>query len=222
MTKLPPASHTFHTSWGQCPRKAWHSHIARDIERVDSKELAWGRRVHEALEQHIAKGVPLPDAIKHYTDLYRFPRGYCLLAELKLGMTEQMEQCGFFADDCFARGVIDVVVLPNEMLPTSAVIIDHKTGKVREDPGELEFHALLLRVKHPKLTSIKGWYNWLAYNRMGRVHELSDTEKTFQHLKQTHDRIRQAFKLGAEAFPPRQGPLCGWCPVKQCEYNPCK
>lgn len=208
-------------SWGQCPRKAWHSHIARDIERVDTKELAWGRRVHEALEQPIADGMPLPDELKHYAHLYKFPYGFKATAELKLGMTDHMQPCDFFDPDCFARGVLDVVLVPDGR-PDAALIIDHKTGKVREDPNELLFHATLLQAHHSDLITIKGWYNWLQYNRMGIVHDLSDTKQTFKRLKQTHDRIKYAFSLGADAFPPRQGPLCGWCPVKQCEFNPCK
>jgi hypothetical protein len=118
--------------------------------------------------------------------------------------------------------VLDVVLTPKNDCPSVALIIDHKTGKTREDPSELEFHATLLKTHHPELIIIKGWYNWLAQCRMGTVHDLSDTTKTFQRLKQTHDRIKYAFSLGADAFPPRQGPLCGWCPVKQCEFNPCK
>jgi hypothetical protein len=142
-------------------------------------------------------------------------------AELKLGMTDHMQPCDFFDPACFARGVLDVVLLPAHR-PDGALIIDHKTGKVREDPGELLFHATLLKAHQSKLINIKGWYNWLAYNKMGVMHDLSDTDKTFQCLKQTHDRIKYAFSLGADAFPPRQGPLCGWCPVRQCEFNPCK
>jgi hypothetical protein len=181
--------------------------------------MAWGRTVHEAMEKHIADGAPLPDSLQHYSHLYDFPPGYTVHAELKLGITDTAQPCDFFAPDVFARGVLDVVLLP-EQRPHMAMLIDHKTGKVREEPDELELHAALLNAHYPLLRAIKGWYNWLAVNRMGVVHDLSDTRKTFQRLLRTHQRIKQAFDLGQEAFPPRQGPLCPWCPVKQCEFHP--
>ena len=218
--KLPVASHTFHKSWEQCPRKAWHSYIAKDVEREQSTAMAWGIRVHEVLEQHIKTGEPLPEGFRHYAHLYQFPpQGYSIQAELKLGIKQDGRACHFFDPDVYCRGVIDVVLLKDNR-PDMAMLIDHKTGKVREDPGELELHAVLLNAYYPLLRHIKGWYNWLAVDRMGQVHDLSETRKNLQRLQRTHARIEQAFTLGAEAFPPRQGPLCGWCPVKQCEFHP--
>lgn len=218
--KLPAASHTFHTAWGQCPRKAWHSYIARDIEREDTQALRWGRRVHEALEAHLAHGEPLPEELSHCASLYEFKNlGYDVQAEMKLAIREDTAPCDFFDPDVYARGVIDVLVT-SPRAPDMAILIDHKTGKVREDKHELELHAMLLKCHRPELRVIKGWYNWLAANRMGVLYDLSDTDAVLERLCAVQERIAHAFTLGAEAFPPKQGPLCGWCPVTKCEYHP--
>jgi hypothetical protein len=112
------------------------------------------------------------------------------------------------------------VVLMTPRRPEMAMLIDHKTGKVREDPSELELHALLLATHYPQLTAIKGWYNWLASDRMGSVHDLSDIEATWGRLVYTQTCIENAHQLGANAFPPKQGPLCPYCPVMQCHFHP--
>jgi hypothetical protein len=101
-----------------------------------------------------------------------------------------------------------------------AMIIDHKTGKKREDKGELELHAVLLKAKYPHLTTIKGWYNWLQLMQMGAVYDLSDTQRVLGELRLKRAEIARAFSFGTEAFPPRQNPLCPWCPVKTCNYHP--
>lgn len=218
--RLPVASHTFHTSWKQCPRKAWHSYIAKDIEREDTAAMRWGTHVHKALDAFIGQGEPLPDELAHHGHLYAFPHGdYTVYSEHKLGIKEDGSACDFFAPDVYARGVLDVVLLPNRRADL-AMLIDHKTGKVREEPDELQFHAVLLQAHNPLLRSIKGWYNWLAADKMGTVHDLSDTKKYLQRILLQQARIEQAFPLGSEAFPPRQSGLCPWCPVKQCEFHP--
>lgn len=182
--------------------------------------MAWGTRVHEALEAYIGRGEPLPDGLMHHAPLYEFPPvGYTIMAEVKLGILRDGSPCDFFHPDVFARGVLDVIVLCDRR-EDMAMLIDHKTGKVREDPSELLFHAMLLNAHHGRLRTIKGWYNWLAIGQMGRVHDLSDTEQTYNDVLWTQERLEQEFKLGPEAFPPRQGPLCAWCPVNHCEFHP--
>src|SRR6516225_410696 len=131
--KLPPVSFTFHRNWENCPRQAWHVNIARDIAPAESAAMRWGTRVHAALERHLGLGEELPPELKHHEHLYQFPVGYEVDAELKLGMHEDGTYCDFFDSDAWMRGVIDVLLTKPEQ-PDWAVIIDHKTGKIREDP----------------------------------------------------------------------------------------
>ena len=56
-----------------------------------------------------------------------------------LGITEAGDACDFFAKDVWLRGKIDAIVIRQPM----AAIFDWKTGKKREDPGELELHAMI-------------------------------------------------------------------------------
>ena len=218
-TRLPPASYTFFRNWLNCPRQAWHVNIARDIAPAESAAMRWGTRVHAALERHLGLGEELPPELAHHAHLYQFPVGYEIDAELKLGMREDGTYCDFFDPDAWMRGVIDVLLTKPEQ-PDWAVIIDHKTGKIREDPTELRMHALLLHAYNPQIVNVKGWYNWLRNNEMGRVYDLSDFVSIHGVLRATQNLIASEFKLGERAFPPRQSGLCPWCPVKHCEFHP--
>jgi len=219
-TRLPPASYTFHRNWLNCPRQAWHVNIARDVKPGETEAMRWGTRVHEALEAYLGfDQTPLPPELKHHEHLYQFPVGYEVDAELKLGMHEDGTYCDFFDSDAWMRGVIDVLLTKPEQ-PDWAVIIDHKTGKIREDPTELRMHALLLHAYNPQIVNVKGWYNWLRNNEMGRVYDLSDFVSIHGVLRATQNIIASEFKLGEQAFPPRQSGLCPYCPCKQCEFHP--
>jgi hypothetical protein len=216
---LPAASHSFHTAFAQCPSKAWHRYIARDVPVETSDALRWGNKVHAALEAHLRQGDPLPEGLAHYKELYTFPPGYDWLVEQMLGVRNDGSSCDFFADDVYARGVLDLVVFSHKH-PNTAMLIDHKTGKVREDPGELRFHAMLLKARYPHLHNIKGWYNWLAICKMGQVYDLTSTEPEWTRIKTRHAQIAQMLALGEPAFAPRQGPLCPYCPVTACRFHP--
>jgi hypothetical protein len=217
--KLPPVNYSLHREFEQCPRKTWHLKIAKTVPFEETKAIKWGNKVHSAFERRINYGDSFPPGIECYEDYCKFPDHYEVKAELQLGMRENGAACNFFADDVWARGKIDVLCTTPHR-PSMAIIIDHKTGKKREDPHELQFHAVLLKAYRPQFTTIKGWYNWLATNEMGRVYDLSDTELVLEEMRGTRVTMERLFPLGERAWPPRQTPLCGWCSVRSCEFNP--
>ncbi len=100
---------------------------------------------------------------------------------------------------------------------TTAYLADWETGKVREDPFELEVQAVLLRARFPQLTKIKGQFIWLKENTLGPMYDLSDTQAawgTICHLVSLIETDRKN-----DSFDKEPGPLCGWCNIMDCEYN---
>jgi len=215
--KLGPVTYTAHRNFSNCPRKFWHVNIAKDLPKEDSTAMRWGNEVHSALDNRIRNGKPLPEAMQKYEHFCSFGRHF-VKTELKLGIRESGLPCGFFDSDVWLRGVVDVLI-PAWGDFDRAVIWDWKTGKKREDAGELEIHGVLVQAKHPEFKRIMGYYVWLQEMRLGKAHDVSETEKTLERERATRAQIEYAFKHGYEAFAPRQNPLCGWCPVKSCEFN---
>ena len=217
-------SYSFFRDFENCPRKAWHKFVERDLPRDDTDATRWGNRVHKALAERIGGDdwgnyPPLPPEVEQYepyaATLERRAAGIPMFTEYKLGMREDGTHCGFFDADCWVRGVLDTVILDVPL----AWIGDWKTGKIREDAFELEVGAMLLKARYPDLRKISGNYIWLKPGQIGQRHDLSHTDATLDTVRRMMETVGQ---LGDSEWSPRPNPLCGWCPVLSCEHNKVK
>jgi hypothetical protein len=202
--KIPPVSHSHLQAFEQCPRKYEHYYVLKDVPWERSPEMDKGKAVHEQQEQRIKSG-------------WLSEGGYDVKAEVKLGITTSGAVCDFFSEFVYCRGTLDCVATHKDY-PQFAVLFDWKTGKKREDPTELQIHGLLLKCNYPRLSLIKGHYVWMADGTIGPPHDLSDTGRTFELINEQVDNIAHQMKMGY--MPPKQSPLCAWCRVESCEYNP--
>jgi hypothetical protein len=195
-----------------CPHQAYRRYIKKDLPYVETPQMAFGNKVHLALEHRVAGGKPLPQDMHQWE---KFAAGFYQMkakAEMKLGITKEGKPCDFFADDVWLRGKLDVTVLNG----ASALLFDYKTGKVREDPFELEVQALLLAAKWPDLTAISGCFLWLSENRIGQKHDLSHTRDTWIYVNRIAEDLAE--DIHNDDFEKRRGGLCDWCPCDDCEH----
>lgn len=210
--KIPVWSFSFLSNYLNCPAQANARYIEKTLPYVESEAAAYGNRVHSALEHAIAYNKPLDEDLKQYekyvTAIKQIPAK--VHAELKLGVTNDWKPTNFFGDDVSGRGKLDVVALLND---TTAILFDHKTGKVREDTFELEVQAVLLQVAYPKLTTIKGCYIWLKPDHWGEIHDLSSK---IERTKETIEGIMR--KVGQGLFYVNKNALCGWCALTSCKH----
>jgi hypothetical protein len=190
-------------------------YIVRDVERETSPAMELGSKVHKAIEDRLGKGVELPPEAAQHEGLMQpiaaFPgeKHY----EWRLGMRLDGTSCDFDDEAAWGRGIIDVALLNGPI----ALLFDWKTGRVREDPTELQIHAVLLRAHHPELRTVTGRYVWLREGRVGQVHDLSDTVVTLARIRGQMEKFRTNMRTGD--WQKRQNVLCGWCPVYDCEFN---
>ena len=131
-------------------------------------------------------------------------------AEVKLGMTEDFRPAEFFGAP-WGRGKADVLILD----PPQAMIVDWKTGKVREDDRELRQLALLVRANYPEVNRITGCYVWLKEGRAGPLYDLTDVNRTYHG---TVASMAEAASYGDD-WPTKPNALCSWCPVADCRFN---
>lgn len=211
--RFPILSHTFLADWDNCSFKAFRKYIAKDLPREPaSQAMSWGISVHSAFEARIKHNTPLPETMP-YEAIAAPLVAAGAKAELALGIKVDGGPCDFWDKDAFLRGKLDTSILSGE----AAAIMDIKTGKLREDKAELATHAVLLKAHEPKLTKITGFYVWLQEKRVGKPHDVSDTEKKLAEIRSVANVIKNSMAVGF--FPKRQNGLCGWCPVKDCEFN---
>lgn len=203
-------SYTLLKAFEQCARQAQRRYITKDLPFEESDASRWGTRVHEAMEARL-NGKPLPKEMQLHEAWFADLTG--AKAEVKLGVRRDWSPCGFFDKDVWFRGKLDVLLLA----PLMAIIIDWKTGKRREDPDELEIFAALLHAHHPRKRII-GWYVWLKDKAVGKLHDLSNTEAKTAEI--TERMARAEYAIRTNHFPPNETPLCDWCGLKTCEFNP--
>ena len=206
-------SHTSLASFELCPKQWHHKYVLKDVPYVESEAMKWGNTVHTALELRVRDKKPLPEEMAKYEKFCRSIEIHKdVRAEEKLGMGKGGGWTGSFAEDCWFRGKVDVAILADD----TAFIIDYKTGKRREDPTELEEHAMLLKASMPDLQSIKGMYLWLQDMKQGTVYTL-DPVGTLKRTRATVKRLEE--NLAKDFFPAHDNPLCNYCPCTGCEFN---
>lgn len=212
--KLPVLSYTFLNTYDICPKQAFHRYVLKDCPFVGSDATRWGNTVHDAMDKRLSKGTPLPAECSQY-EFYAASLDHLKpQTEMKLGIKRDGTPCSFWDDQVWYRGKADVVAMKANV----AVLFDWKTNKnKREDGYELELHAMALHAAAPHLEKITGHYVWLQHNAVGKPHDLSNVGETLECLQDKADEIEMCHKRGE--WRTKEGPLCGWCPVKSCGFN---
>jgi len=202
------------SKYENCPKQFHHMYVLKDLPReAPSGAMKEGIDAHAAFEKRLKDKTPLPEAFAKYEPWCLALDPFKPSVELALGMTKDGEASGFWNEETWLRGKIDVVFVAS----AAAFLTDWKTGKRRENVDELEIFGLLLHANHPELKQIIGSYVWLKENKMGPSHNLSKTGAKYEEMHQRAERVEASLK--ADFFPPIEGPLCGWCPVKSCQFN---
>lgn len=207
-------TYTQFTTFLNCSWQFNGRYVSRHVPYVSSEAQAWGNKVHSAFEHRIRARTPLPDDMRQYDKWAAVFDGRNAMVEHQMAINVEGRYCGYYdKTSCWFRGKADVTVVNG----TTGYIGDWKTGKMREDPTELEMLAVLLRAKHPELTKIMGQYFWLRDSVAGPLHDLSATERTFGEMNRIVKLIEADMQSGV--FKKEKGALCGWCDDRACEFN---
>lgn len=215
-------SFTFLQNEENCPYKAYRLYVVKDIPYQKTPNQTFGIDVHKAFERRINEGTPFKDEFQDYEPLaaavvkHRLPDLVHVRAEYKLAIDQHERPTDYWGkkgNRPWLRAIVDASIMAPKL--QRAHIFDWKTGKVREDPFELQIQAWLLQKYYPGLETFTGSYVWLKDNAVGLPHELSDTERTAASVRA---QVAEIGRRGNE-WPKRENALCGWCDVLDCEFN---
>lgn len=213
-------TYTLLDAYENCNYKGFRKYLAPGdlrVPYVEGPAQAKGNHAHTALEKRLSHGEPLPLDLSYLEEQVSALSHKRARAELKLGITAERKLCSFYdCEDGDGRCKIDACVVAGGR----ALIIDWKTNaKPREDPRELAIQAMLLKAKHPELTSIIAYYYWLTPQKLGKAHDVSDTDATWRRVQGMVADIRR--KWAANYWPKNENPLCPWCevPNNDCEFR---
>ena len=204
-------------AYKNCAHQMARRYVIKDQPFVETPEMAWGNKVHSAMELRVGAKKPLPVDMQQWEQFCTPFDNHEAQVEQKLGVTWNMRPCDFWDKEVWFRGKIDVTLVNHRTGEMSAYIADWKTGGSKyEDPFELATNAVLLKAKYSGLTKIFGSFIWLKENRVGQCFDLSDVTATWQDIKRLIDEIEEKKKSGQ--WDKTKSGLCGYCSVRDCEH----
>jgi len=203
--------------YNTCPKKYYHIKVAKDAKDSDSAFSGEGKKIHDAVYKRVTEGIPLPLPMRPFE---KTVGTYAMLpgekhGELRLALNEKLEPVDFFDRDAWVRAVVDYLVVDDD----KALIVDWKTGKIKDGFEQLKLTAAVLSRYMPEINKFTLAYVWLKQG--GKATSIKMEKK---HMKEVWidnyasvKEIKHALKT--TTFPANENPLCRWCPVMQCPHN---
>lgn len=205
-------------TFDQCPKKYYHLRVAKDVKEEEGDAIRYGNAMHKAAELYVKSDTPLPSEFKYVKgtldSLKQIPGAK--LCEVKLGVTETRDACGFFAKDVWLRTIADLVILQ----PTTAYVIDYKTSKSARyaDTKQLDLVAGAVFTHYPQINTVKSALAFVVSNDFVQKEHKKDLRTSYLNTFEPQlDRLRIAHDTGV--WNAVDGPLCAYCPVTSCPHN---
>lgn len=213
-------SHTALDTFGNCPRQFYETRVVKPsrFPYVADAQMQWGKDVHKHFEHYLLYGTPLSaDLIMHRDFLDRFLALPGVLAgEERIALNIKLQSCGYFADDVWYRGQIDA--RKRDLASRTTHMLDHKTGKVKNDYTQLKGFAMHELLTQPDIDTVTVEYYWTqTKGANGETYTRDHLPSMLRFFAAQLGPYLNAFKTNT--WTPKQSGLCnGWCPVKDCEF----
>lgn len=204
----------------QCPKKYYHLKVAKDVQDRPTAATMYGQDVHKAAEDFIKDGTPIPGKYAYmqpFLDTLAAIPGekHC---EMKMGLTRDLQPCGFFDKDVWWRGVADLLVINEEK--GLAHSIDYKTSKSAKyaDKQQLDLVAVAIFAHFPNIVRVKSGLLFVVSKEFIRAEHVAECKDEYiGKVLPDIDRLEKAMDNGV--WNAVTGPLCRYCPVRECTHN---
>ena len=204
----------------QCPKKYHRLKVVKDIVEPVQDHLLYGTAVHKAAEDYVRDGVPVPEKygfIKEQLDALMKIKGdrYC---EYEMGLTRDLQPCGFKAEDVWWRGIADLIIVDGE----KAYLVDYKTSKSSKyaDPEQLELLSLALFKHFPQVKKVKAGLLFVVVKDFVKVEYANDENAGKAWVKWLGVTHTLETCMTNNVWNAKPNFTCrGWCPVTDCMHN---
>jgi hypothetical protein len=203
----------------QCPKKYYHLRVVKDVSEPPTEAITYGKEFHSAAEHYIRDNTPLPSQfayVKNALDnLKQLPgEKHC---EFEMGLTEDLEPCGFKDKAAWWRGVADLLIINGD----EARCIDYKTGKSAKyaDTDQLELMAMAIFKFFPQVKRVKaGLLFVVSKNFIKGSYDAADEGRLWEKWLTQYGRMKVAYDNNV--WNPRPSGLCKkHCLVLECPHN---
>lgn len=217
--KVWPWSYSKIKAFEQCPKQFYHDKILKEVPFKETEATLYGTAFHTAAENYIGKDIPLPSKFsfaQKMLDSLKNKQGE-KLCELKLGITEDLEPCGFYDENVWFRGIADLIILDGDL----AWVIDYKTGKSSKyaDKGQLELMAMSVFKHFPQVKTIRAGLVFVISNDLVKsTYTEYDRPKLWEKWLAKYKQMETA--AIEEVWNAKPNGLCRrHCPIIECVHN---
>ena len=217
--KVWPWSYSKIKAFEQCPKQFYHDKILKEVPFKETEATLYGTAFHTAAENYIGKDEPLPSKFsfaQKMLDSLKNKQGE-KLCELKLGITEDLEPCGFYDENVWFRGIADLIILDGDL----AWVIDYKTGKSSKyaDKGQLELMAMSVFKHYPQVKTVRAGLVFVISNDLVKsTYTEYDKPKLWEKWLAKYKQMETA--AVEEVWNAKPNGLCRrHCPIIECVHN---
>ena len=184
--------------------------------------MRYGTDVHLACEEHIRDNKPIPKKYSYVQpalDALKRKKGK-KLCEYELGLTEDLQPCGFWDKDVWFRGIADLIILNEE--DGIAWVVDYKTGKSARyaDKGQLELMALAVFKHFPKIHTCNGGLLFVVCKQLITESYTRPRRENDLEVKYRDKFSQMVIASDNNVWNPNPSGLCrAWCDVLECAHN---
>jgi hypothetical protein len=213
-------SHSGLKDYEGCARRYQEVKVLKNYPFTDTVHTIYGKQVHESAELYVRDGKPLPpehEFMKPILDSLLKKEGR-KLAEYEMGLREDLSPCDFKADDVWVRGIADLLIIDDDGL--KAWVIDYKTGNNKyPDKDQLILMSLMVFAHFPHIRQVNSALLFVVKGTAVK-HKMTLDEVEFHWWRYRERVAKLAASYANDVWNPNSTPLCGWCPVKSCEFHP--
>jgi hypothetical protein len=214
------------SNYEKCPRQFQSIYITKTYPKDDNNpHFARGSRIHGQLEDYVVAklaGQELPDmtaeaagAIPMIEQLFEdYPEIY---PEQKISVDKDFNKVNWFDKTTYYRAIFDLVAFKGD----TAILIDWKTGKVREyddhDTGQLHLAATILMSMRPEIKQVHTAYVFLDHKHtITKTFKREDLETMVQPFHKAFDKVN-----ADKDFHPKVNKYCFFCNISsvECEFK---
>ena len=219
MKKQIAWSHSSLKDFEGCARRYHEIKVLKNYPFTETDATRYGTQVHESLELYVRDGKPIPPEHLQFKDVVDklMDKPGRKLPEFEMSLTTDLKPTEWKAKDVWVRGIADLLIIDDDNL--TAWVVDYKTGNNKyPDREQLMLMSIMVFIYFPHIRKVNSALLFLVKNDMVRMQMMREqADAIWWKYRERTARLEASFTNNV--WNPNQTPLCGWCPVKTCEFN---
>lgn len=226
MSNVMPLSFSRLSTFEQCPAQFDYLYVSKRVQSTTNEAADYGDRVHKVLEKYgralVGNPADVAEVVLDDTDEAKSTlkqwggvvekltsRSGDKYFEHQMAVNRQLQPVDWFAKDVWIRSIADVLIVDGD----TAYCLDYKTGKVKDNPTQLQLFAAMVMWHFPQVNTVKTSFVWLKFNEVTNAkYERRFLDALWRALEPRFDKVQETIDLGV--FDTKPSGLCPWCPAK--------